>query len=520
MGDGANRVTFDGPSLTTDTSREGEERSRLVVDSLPGMVAVFAADGTLEFVNRQLLEYFGSTLDELRDRGTGGFVHPEDLPAAAQAFAHSIASGEPFEIELRTRRFDGAYRWVQSRGSPLKGADGRPASWYNLLTDIDERKRAEDVLSASQRNLQRTIDTIPAVVWSARPDGWADFFSQHYLNYVGFPFEKALGWGWTEAIHPDDLPKLLDIWQAVSAAGKAGDAEARIRRHDGVYRRFLFRANPLHDEQGNVVKWYGVNTDIEDRHVSEEALEQVRSELAQVTRVMSLSTLTASIAHEVNQPLSGIITNAGTCLRMLSSKTPDIDGARETARRTIRDGNRAADVIGRLRSLFSKKTSTHEAVDLNEAAREVLALMAGDLRRSRVTLRTDFEAGLPPVLADRIQLQQVIMNLLRNACDAMSDTDDRQRKLQLSTELDSERSVQLSMRDVGIGLGKNSAEKVFEPFYTTKHAGMGIGLAVSRSIIERHGGRIWAEANDGPGVTFCFCVPIDVRNETEGTDRR
>jgi hypothetical protein len=479
------------------------------------MVAVFAADGTLEFVNQQVLEYFGTTLEELRNWGTGGFVHPDDLPTTTEAFTQSIASGESFDIELRTRRFDGTYRWVQSRGSPLRNDDGRPVRWYNLLTDIDERKRAEDVLAISQHELQLTIDTIPAVVWSARPDGFADFFSQHYLDYVGFPFERALGWGWTDAIHPDDLPKLLEIWQAVSASGQAGDAEARIRRHDGTYRRFLFRANPLHDEHGNVVKWYGVNTDIEDRHASEEALEKVRSELAQVMRVTSLGALTASIAHEVNQPLSGIVTNAGTCLRMLSAEPPDINGARETARRTIRDGNRAADVIGRLRSLFSKKTSAHEALDLNEAAQEVLALMAGDLRRAHVTLRTHFAEALPPIFADRIQIQQVIMNLLRNACDAMCDTDERQRKLQLRTEIASDKSVQLSVRDAGTGLGNNGPDKVFEPFYTTKHDGMGIGLSVSRSIIERHAGRIWAEANDGPGATFSFSVPTDRPGETD-----
>jgi C4-dicarboxylate-specific signal transduction histidine kinase len=222
---------------------------------------------------------------------------------------------------------------------------------------------------------------------------------------------------------------------------------------------------------------------------------------------MSLGALTASIAHEVNQPLSGIVTNAGTCLRMLSATPPNIEIAKETARRTIRDGNRAADVITRLRSLFSNKTISREAVDLNEAAREVLALTARDLQTGGVVVRTEFTDGLPLVSGDRIQLQQVIMNLLRNASDAMRDIDDRPRRLRISTTTTENGDVKLTVQDVGIGLGADGPERIFQAFYTTKGDGMGIGLSVSRSIIESHGGRLWVEANDGPGTTLSFIVP-------------
>ena len=217
--------------------------------------------------------------------------------------------------------------------------------------------------------------------------------------------------------------------------------------------------------------------------------------------------LTASIAHEVNQPLSGIITNASTCMRMLSADPPNVEGARETVRRTIRDGNRAADVIARLRTLYSKKEPDLEAMDLNEAAREVTALSSTEIQRNGVILRQEFADNLPPALGDRIQLQQVILNLLRNAADAMSAIDDRPRELLVRTERDEENQVRLSVKDSGVGFTPQAADKIFEAFYTTKNDGMGIGLSISRSIIEAHQGRLWATRNDGPGSTFSFSIP-------------
>jgi signal transduction histidine kinase len=219
--------------------------------------------------------------------------------------------------------------------------------------------------------------------------------------------------------------------------------------------------------------------------------------------------LTASIAHEVNQPLSGIITNASTCLRMLAADPPNVDGARETARRTIRDGNRASDVIMRLRALFGRKESTTEALDLNDTAREVIALSLSELQRSRVVLQTELADDLPPVTGDRIQLQQVILNLLRNASDAMSGIDDRPRRLLIRTERDAGEHVRLSVQDAGAGFEPQAANRLFEAFYTTKSDGMGIGLSVSRSIIESHHGHLWAAPNEGPGATFSFSIPCE-----------
>jgi C4-dicarboxylate-specific signal transduction histidine kinase len=251
--------------------------------------------------------------------------------------------------------------------------------------------------------------------------------------------------------------------------------------------------------------------------LSEQALGKAQSELAHVARVSALSTLTASIAHEVNQPLSGIITNASTCLRMLAADPPDLDGARETARRAIRDGNRASEVIARVRTLFTKKELATESVDLNGATREVTALLVGELQRNRVLLQLELAQDLPTVTGDRIQLQQVILNLVRNASDAMTAVDDRPRQLLIRTEDEDGDGVRVSVRDAGVGVDPQNMSKLLDAFYTTKSDGMGIGLSVSRNIIERHHGRLWAEPNDGPGATFLFSIPVS--QDREGTPR-
>ena len=255
------------------------------------------------------------------------------------------------------------------------------------------------------------------------------------------------------------------------------------------------------------MEYIGAIQDVTARRLSEQALERARSDLAHVARVATLGALTASIAHEVNQPLSGIITNAGTCLRMLDTTPPDVDGARETARRTIRDGNRASDVITRLRSLFSKKDFTLEPLDLNEATREVIALSLSELQRNRVIVQSELADDLPSITGDRVQLQQVLLNLLRNASDAMVGVDDRPRQLLIRTESEGRDHVRVTVRDAGVGIERQGMDKLFDAFYTTKSGGMGIGLSVSRSIVERHRGRLWAEPNDGPGATFAFSIP-------------
>ena len=272
------------------------------------------------------------------------------------------------------------------------------------------------------------------------------------------------------------------------------------------YVHFVARATRDENDQ---VEYIGAVQDVTERRLAEDAFSRIRSELSRVARITTLGALTASIAHEVNQPLSGIITNASTCLRMLDGDPPNVDGARETARRTIRDGRRAADVIARLRALFSKDDLVAEAVeDLNDASREVIALSLDELQRSRVVVRMELAGLLPPAVGDRVQLQQVIQNLVLNASEAMkSGIEDRTGDLVIRTERDDADRLRLTVTDVGIGFESQEVGDLFEAFYTTKKAGMGIGLSISRSIVERHNGRLWGAPNDGPGATFGFTIP-------------
>jgi signal transduction histidine kinase len=307
-------------------------------------------------------------------------------------------------------------------------------------------------------------------------------------------------------MHPDELPMFYEMIDRARGDGSDFNYEYRLQMLDRSIKYLHLVAHGIRDQDGQL-EYIGAVQDVTERRLSEVALGKLRSELAHVARVTSLGVLTASIAHEVNQPLAGIITNASTCLRMLAANPPNIDGARETARRTIRDGDRASDVITRLRALFAKKDASTESIDLNEAIKEVITLSSSDLQRNKVILRVELDEDLPPVAGDRVQLQQVILNLFLNASDAMSGIDDRPRQLVIRTQRDESDCVRLTVRDAGVGFEVQGEEKLFEAFYTTKSGGMGIGLSVSRSIIENHRGRLWATPNDGHGATFSFSIP-------------
>jgi signal transduction histidine kinase len=307
-------------------------------------------------------------------------------------------------------------------------------------------------------------------------------------------------------VHPEDLASFREMIERARRDGTDIENEYRLLMPDHSIKHLHTMAHGTRDKDG-WSEYIGAVQDVTRRRLAEEALCRARLELAHAVRVMSLGALTASIAHEVNQPLTGIITNAGTCLRMLSAEPPDIEGARDTARRTLRDGNRASEVISRLRALFRKKEAKAELVDLNEVTGEVIALSLSELQRHRVTLRTDLADELPPVVGDRVQLQQVILNLLLNAVDAMARVEDGARVLVVTTVHEEGDRVRLSVRDSGVGVESQVLARLFEPFYTTKSDGMGIGLFVSRSIIESHRGSLRVTANEGPGVTFSFSVP-------------
>jgi C4-dicarboxylate-specific signal transduction histidine kinase/CheY-like chemotaxis protein len=372
---------------------------------------------------------------------------------------------------------------------------------HRQLADAQEKLRRSEALLAEGQGLSRTG------TWRVVGDEitWSEQLYRIYEFEVGVPVTRDLI---RTRVHPDDVTLLekLKILEQTGDVRSDFEWHYRLVMPDGSIKYLHAIAHATRDQEGQV-EYIAAVQDVTARRLSEEALEKARSELSKLSRVTSLGVLTASIAHEVNQPLSGIITNAGTCLRMLDADPPNVAGAQTTVRRTIRDGNRAADVVKRLRALFSNEELTLEMLDLNEVTREVIALSVSDLQRNRVALQTALAEDLPALTGDRIQLQQVILNLLRNASEAMVEVHGRPRQLVIRTEREDEDRVRMSVRDVGVGVDPESMSKLIDAFYTTKSGGMGLGLSVSRSIIERHHGRLWAEPNDGPGATFAFSIP-------------
>ena len=362
-------------------------------------------------------------------------------------------------------------------------------------------------LRHQEKKLRDVIETIPTFAWTALPDGSIDFANRNWEEYSGFSSEKTAGSGWEAAVHPADLKRHVEKWHASAATGETFESEVRFRRTDGEYRWFLARAVPLRDARGNILKWYGTSTDIEDRKRAEEERERLQADLAHVNRVSMMGELAASLSHELKQPITATVTNAKTSIRWLKREQPDLDEACEASARIVEDGKRAADIIDRLRSLYKKAPPQRELVDVNEVIREMVVLLRGEAHRYGVSIRTDLADGLPKITADRVQLQQVLMNLMLNAIEAMKETGG---VLTLTSLLDQEGRVLISVSDTGVGLPAEKADEIFNAFFTTKAQGSGMGLAISRNIVESHGGRLWATANDGRGATFHFSLPVAV----------
>lgn len=441
-------------------------------------------------------------------KGWKKMMYAPDWPTVVEAIQHAHQTGT-VEAEYRVVWPDGSLHWLSTNGRMFFDGEGNPLRMVGFTSDVTRRKQAEEALRRSQAFLTegQQLARMGNFSWQVATKNitWSEQLYRIFEFESSVPMTLELI---ATRVHPDDMPMIYDMAERAERGERDFEYEHRLLMPDRSIKHLHVVAHRTYDQDGRL-EYIGAVQDVTERRLSEEALSKVRSELAHVTRVTSLGTLTASIAHEVNQPLSGIITNASTCLRMLAADPPNVEGARETARRTIRDGNRASEVISRLRALFGKKEPTNEPVDLNEAAREVIALSLSELHRKQVVSQSDFDEDLPTVMGDRVQLQQVILNLLLNASDAMNDIADRPRLVVIKTEPYEGNHVRLTVKDAGVGLEPENVGKLFDAFYTTKNSGMGIGLSVSRSIIESHHGRLWAMPNeDEPGATFSFSIPF------------
>ena len=364
-------------------------------------------------------------------------------------------------------------------------------------------------LKSEEKRLRDVVETIPAMTFTALSDGSCTFVNKRWTEYTGLSVEQTSGAGWQRAIHPEDLVRHSEKWRISVATGRLFEDEARFRRADGEYRWFLVRGVPLRDQHGKIVRWYGTLTDIEDRKRAEherERLRQIEDDLAHINRVTILGEMAASLAHEIKQPIAASITSANSCIEWLAHEPPNLDRARAAATRIDKYGNRAAEIIDRVRSLYTKSPPQRALVDVNGIIQEMLTLLKGEADRYSVAMRTELSAELPKIMADRVQLQQVFMNLMLNAIEAMNDDGG---ELTVKSERQ-DGQLQFSVSDTGVGLPTEKMDQIFSAFFTTKPQGSGMGLAISRSIVESHGGRLWATANNGHGAAFHFTLPTHV----------
>ncbi len=498
--------------------KRSEAHKAAILDSSLDCIIAMDHEGCITEFNPAAERTFGYSRENVLGKHLAEVIVPPSLRETHRAgFARYLATGKS---RLLGRRIEMTALCADGREIPVEIAITRilqdgPPSFTGYLRDITERKRNEDALLEIHAKLARSEERWRSMfensaIGVALTDLDGQFIAANpvYQKMLGYTEEELGQLSFLDiTVEEDRNRNWVLIKELLGGKRRQFQLEKQYRRKNGstVWVRNSVSVVPGTERVPRFLM--ALSEDVTERRLAEEALNETRSELAHMARITTVSTMTASIAHEVNQPLSGIVTNASTCLRMLDANPPNVEGARETARRAIRDGNRASEVITRLRALFSKKTAAFELFDLNEAAREVIALSVSELQRNRVILQSDLASDLPSVLGDRIQIQQVILNLIRNASDAMSIVNDRPRDLLIKTKCDEGGGVCLSVKDSGVGINSEIEQKLFEAFFTTKHDSMGIGLSVSRSIIESHQGRLWAIRNEDPGATFLFSIP-------------
>jgi PAS domain S-box-containing protein len=488
------------------TLQQSEDRLRLVIDTIPAHVWSTRPDGSVDFVNRRWLETTGLTLEDALGWDWGSVVHPDDLVRYLDEGRAAIAAGEPTESEVRLRRADGKYRWWLVRNVPLRDEVGHIIKWYGTAIDIEERHQAEDALRRSEAYLaeaQRSSRTgsfgwglsTGEIFWSE--ETFRIFqYARTIKPTVALIFQR---------VHPEDAVHVKQTIESASMTGKDFEHEYRLVMPDNSVKYVHVVAHALSDQAGRI-EFVGAVMDVTERKRADEALREAQANLARVSRVTTMGELTASLAHEIKQPIAAAVTNANTCLRWLGRNQPNVAEAREAAARIIKDVTRASEIISRVRSLFQKGPPQRESLDVNGIIEEMIALLRNEASRYSISISSELAGDLPKIRADHVQLQQVLMNLMLNGIEAMMD---RQPpgKLSVKSRQADNGQILISISDTGAGLSPEQAEQIFNAFFTSKPHGTGMGLPISRSIIESHGGRLWTAGNSPRGATFCFTLP-------------
>jgi len=508
-----NGFDIDVPKRTEVALRTRERELSHLVDMVPSHLWRLTPEGEPIFFNKRMIDFLGMDLADMERPGMtrleamiAAGIHAEDRAAFRDTLRGCLATGEPFALRYRLRRADGIYRWMSSRAEPMRNPEGYVVQWYGLCHDIEDQIHAEEALRRSERQLQQIIDAVPVHIWSWTPSGELAYVSKRYLAHLGITdgnledFSRVT----EKLVHPEDAPGVRHLAADCLASGEPFVMRYRRLSKDGIYRWMEGRCEPLRDANGTIVQWYGVSIDIHEGVRAQEELRLAQENLARQTQAASLAELSASIAHEVNQPLAAIVANSHAGERWLAAEPPNIERARKAVERITRDANAAADIVSHIRALFQQSARTREKTEFGGVVALARDLMIEDATRRGVRMEVAVAGSLPPITIDRVQVQQVLINLMRNGMEAM-DAVMGDRVLTIGVRR-TEDTIQTDISDCGPGI--TVPDRIFEPFFSTKGQGMGMGLAICRSIVESHGGRLWAEPNTPRGARLAFTLPI------------
>jgi len=485
--------------------REREFQLNLLTETLPALLWKAAPDGTIVYMNKTAIEYCGRALDQVQQMGWSDLVHPDDRDEVLTHWRRLLEAGVEADIVLRFLGTDGRYRWFHSIATSVRDDAGKIIAFHSIMLDTTAQKNAELALQQSEQQMQRMMDTVPSMLWSMGPDGRITFINRKVRDYTGSSFDQIRERGRLETIHPDEQEIVAKECQEALRNGNSYDAEHQIRRADGMYRWHLSRAEPMRNEDGQIAQWFAVDIDIDDQKRAEERLRELRANMSDISRNSMGAEMSASIAHEINQPLTAVLVNAQACTRWLNVMPPKIDEAIASVDRVVRDARAVEAVMRNVRSLFKRQPTAKAPHNMVVLIQDAVSLIKEDLNRQLTPIEYNFEEAVLMVLVDRFQIQQIIINLVGNAIEAMHDSD-RSPLLRICIRRTGDGQVLTEFIDNGCGLPAHSLDNMFDAFITTKKDGMGIGLSISRSIVEAHGGQLWAENNQGYGAKFSLIL--------------
>ncbi|MCP2084483.1 UNVERIFIED_ORG: PAS domain S-box-containing protein [Paraburkholderia sediminicola] len=491
--------------LAQEVLRTEELNLRRLVDVLPAMIWRATPEGKVDRWSRQMLAFMGASEEEFDGEMLLRRIPEADRLRVRSRWRQAVHEGVSYQDTYQIAGADGALRWYLARGEPFRDKGGQILHWFGVCTDIDDLKQTEAVLEQREHQLHELIETIPAMLWSNDPQGGLTYINRKIVEFVGMDLSQLAGGGYQKTCHPDDLDTMVQAWTHSVETGEAYCHAARLRRNDGIYRWYQHIGEAMRDVDGNIVQWYGLSLDIDERKRAEDRLRHTQAELARATQIATVAELSASIAHELNQPLTSVIANAQACNRWLAASPPNLSEARTSAESVVRDAHSADETMKSIRALFKSQSFQKCKRNVKDMVLESVRLLRQDETRHTADIDLDLPDGLPPVFVDQIQIQQVLLNLITNGIEA-TENSGRTPRILITARALHDGSVLLKVIDNGSGIVGD--DSIFDAFVTTKSKGMGIGLAVSRSIIEAHEGSLTAANNQGYGSTFSVVLPV------------